>query len=684
VTPGSSINAYCYVYNQGSTLSSSSNVGYYLSTDANWDASDVYLGYYSGASLAASSSSYRSLSLTIPSTTAPGNYYILFYADYSGAVAESNETNNVSSSSITIQAPVIDLYIQSQSISPTTVAAGYSITASCYINNQGNATASSSNVGFYLSTDAVWDAGDTYLNYSAGGTLSANSSSYRSVTVGIPSGTTPGTYYILFYADYSNAVSESVETNNVVALAINVITPFTDLVIQNPSVSSVTIASGNSINATCYIYNQGNVTVNTSNVGYYLSTDAVWDASDVYLNFSSGSTLGAGSSSYRSVSVTIPSGTTTGSYYILFYADYSNVVAEDVETNNVSYVPITVAAPTVDLIIQGQTANPLTLSAGNSTSASCTIFNQGNSLASSSNVGFYLSTDATWDVGDTYLNYSPGASLNGGTSSARSVSLTIPSTAAPGNYYLLYYADYSNAVSENVETNNVAAVPITVQAPSIDLIIQNQSISPTTVVAGNSLSAYCYIYNQGNTLSNSSNVGYYLSTDAVWDASDVYLAYSAGSSLAAASNSYRSVSLTIPSGTAAGTYYILFYADYSNVVSETDETNNVASSLVTVVAPGVDLIIQSPTASPTTITAGNSTSVSCYMYNQGNVTSTTANVGYYLSTNTTWDASDVYLNYSTGTSLAASSSYYVSSVLAIPSGTAPGNYYILYYADYSN
>jgi len=683
LTAGSSVSVSCYVYNQGTTVAASSNVGYYLSTDAVWDAGDTYLNYSAGTSLAASTSSYRSITLTIPGATTPGSYYILYYADYSNAVPESIETNNVATVAINVSSPVIDLYIQNQSVSPTSVAAGGTVTASCYIYNQGNTSASSSNVGFYLSTDAIWDAGDTYLSSSSGGVLSASSSSYRSVSLSIPGGTTPGSYYILFYADYSNAVAENVETNNVVATAINVLTPLVDLTIQNQAASPVTVASGGTINASCYIYNQGNVSVSSSNVGYYLSTDAVWDAGDTYLSYSSGTTLAAGTSSSRSATLTIPPATTPGSYYILYYADYSNVVAENIETNNVSYIAITVATPTIDLIIQSQTASPLTVASGGSISASCYAYNQGNSSAATSNVGYYLSTDAVWDAGDTYLNYSSGSTLAAGTSSSRSATLTIPGGTTPGAYYILYYADYSNVVTENIETNNVNYVSITVAAPAIDLIIQSQTASPLTVAAGGSISASCYVYNQGNTSAATSNVGYYLSTDAVWDAGDTYLSYSSGSTLAAGTSSSRSASLIIPGGTTPGAYYILYYADYSNVVSESIETNNVVSVPINIVTPTIDLIIQSQSA-PSSAVAGNSISASCYIYNQGNASSVTSNVGYYLSTDAVWDAGDTYLNYSSGTALAASSSSYRSVTLTIPAGTTPGTYYILYYADYSN
>ena len=683
VAAGSSVSASCYIYNQGTNSASSSNVGYYLSTDAVWDAGDTYLNYSSGGTLSPSTSSYRSATVTIPGGTAPGSYYLLFYADYSNIVVENTETNNVASVLISVITPVIDLVTQSQSISPTTVASGTSFSAYCNIYNQGNSTASSSNVGFYLSADAVWDAGDTYLTYVSGTALAPLTSGSRNATLTIPGGTTPGTYYILFYADYSNVVVENVETNNVVSTSVNVVAPITDLVTQSQTSNPLVLPAGNTTSASCYIYNQGNVSVTTSNVGYYLSTDAVWDAGDTYLTYSAGGSLSPSTSSYRSATLTIPGGTAPGNYYILFYADYSNVVVETTETNNVSSVAITVVAPTVDLVIQGQTTNPISIAAGSTTSASCNIYNQGNSTATTSNVGYYLSTDALWDAGDVLLASSGGGALGASTSSFRSATLTVSVTTTPGAYYLLFYADNTNAVTETVESNNVSYVNITVVAPVVDLVIQSQTGSPLSIAAGATTSASCYVYNQGNSTAASSSVGYYLSTDAAWDGADVFLLSSPGGALGASSSSYRSGTLTIPGGTAVGAYYILFYADENHTVTESIETNNVASIPINVVAPTVDLIIQSQATSPTTVFAGNSTSASCYIYNQGNSSASSSNVGFYLSADAAWDAGDTYLGNSTGFTLTAATSSYRSASLTIPGGTTPGSYYLLFFADYS-
>ena len=683
-TSGGTVTSSCYIYNYGNSAAASSNVGYYLSTDSTWDVSDVYLNYSSGTALSAGSSAYKSLTLTIPASTSPGNYYILYFADYSGQVSETVETNNVSSLPISISASMIDLTIVNNYLSSTTVAQGGTFNANCYILNQGNTGVSSSNVGFYLSTDSLWDANDTYLNNQSGTTLAANSLSSRARSLTIPTGTAPGNYFILYFADYSNMISENIETNNVVSSTISVVLPAIDLSILSPSANPSTVIAGNSLTAVSTIFNSGNTSTTSSNIGYYLSADSVFDPSDTYLSYSSGTTLNAGIGASKSLSITIPSSTIPGNYYVLFFADYSYMVVESNENNNVKFVSVTVAAPVIDLFIQTPSLNLNSTVPGGSVTGSCYIYNQGNASAVSSNVGYYLSNDTVWNSGDVYLNYSTGGTLAANTSGYKSITLTIPSSTTIGNYYILFFADYSNAVSESIETNNVNFVSITVANPFVDLVISSTTLTPSSLVAGASVSLTSYILNQGNSSSSSSNVGYYLSTDTIWDVSDTYLSYSTGTTLAAGASSYKSSTPTIPTGTTPGNYYILYYADYSGNVSESIETNNVSYKPITVLAPNVDLIIQTPSTSPTNVAAGGTTTATCYIYNQGTTPASISSVGFYLSVNTVWDGSDVFLNYQSGTTLAAGSSAYRSGTLTIPTSTTPGTYYILYYADYLN
>lgn len=516
-----------------------------------------------------------------------------------------------------------DLAVQGASLSPLSIVAGGNVTANCTIYNLSGATASTSNVGYYLSTDATLDASDQLLGNSQGFALAVGQSSYRYGYLVVPTGTAPGNYYVLFAADYLNQVSESNENNNVSAVSITVIPPSIDLTIIQPTVNPLNTAAGNPINMGCYILNQGNATAASSSVGFYFSTDATLDAADQLLTSQYGAQLSPPYSSSRYGTAAVPLNTAPGTYYILFVADYQNQVGETNETNNVSAVSFTVSPPGVDLVIQQEQLYPSTTVAGNTVQLSCSVFNQGNIQASGSTAGFYLSTNQTLDASDVLLSTVTGTVLPANQSSSRYANPVIPAGTAAGNYYILFVADPLNAVTESIETNNVRSLPLTLLAPTLDLQVQSVYLTPTSVAPGSITSASCYLYNQGNALASPATIGYYLSTNQTLDANDVLLGNTTGT-LSGVNYASRYANLTVPAGTAVGSYYVLFVADYLNQLTETNENNNLATAPLQVVAPGIDLTITQPYVSPFSTAPGNTISTSCYIQNLGNAPAATS------------------------------------------------------------
>ena len=602
---GNPVTLSCSIYNIGAGVATSSNVGYYFSTDATLDATDVLLGNSTGYALSPGSSNYRSITATIPATTAPGNYYILFAGDYLNQVSESNENNNVASVNVTVTPPSVDLTILQPSVTPTSTAVGTPIYMSCYILNTGNAVATSSSVGFYISTNTTLDASDVLLTSQYGGPLTTTYSSSRFGTAAIPTGLTPGAYYILFVADYQGQVMETNETNNVASVAITVAPPGVDLIVQQPSLYYTSTVAGGTVQASASILNQGNVTATSSTMGFYLSTNNTLDASDVLLSTVTGGTLAANISSYRSANLLVPVGTAAGSYYVLFVADPANVVTETNETNNVSSVALTVIAPTVDLSVTYPYLSLTTVAAGASTSASCYLNNLGNAVASPANVGFYLSTDNVFSANDVLVGSQANTSLYGGGYLNIYSTIMVPIGTTSGTYYVLFVADPANLVAETNENNNVASITIQVVAPGIDLQISQVFMNLTSVAPGTSVGVTSYIYNAGNTSSPSSNVGYYLSTNATLDASDVLMNSTIGGLLGAYQSFTSYSSVTIPTGTAAGNYYLLAVADPLNAVMETNETNNVGYYQFTVTGPFTGTIV--PYTGSNTVTTCSTT-----------------------------------------------------------------------------
>lgn len=807
VVPGNSLSVNCTIYNLSGATAQSSSVGYYLSSDAALSSNDVLLGNSVGSILGNHQSSYRSATLPVPASTLPGNYYLLFAADYLSAVNESNENNNVASISVNVVPPSTDLVVQQTSVNTPNTAPGNSLSLSCTIANHGNATANFSSVGYYLSTDITLDASDQLLTSSFGGQLTPGYNQYRSATTNVPTSVTPGNYYILFAADYQNVVSESNETNNVVAVSITVSAPSIDLVVQDAQIGQSSVLPGSFISASAYILNQGNTTANTSNTGVYLSTDATLSSNDQLLVGSGVSQLTTNQGSTIYPQFTVPSTITAGTYYVLFVADHSNAVTETNETNNVRSVIITVLSPTVDLTIQQPYLNSGSAVPGGSVTTNSYVYNQGNSNVASSSVGYYLSADNALSSNDIFVGSTVGGFITGNSSNYRSGSINIPASTAIGTYYVLFVVDYQNLVTEANETNNTTSTTLNIVAPGVDLFLSQPSTSPTSAGAGVPFNAFVTISNLGNSATQSSNVGYYLSADNVLSASDVLLGAANGGYLAANDYSSRTVNLLIPTGTTPGNYYIIFVADHTALVSETNENNNAAALPFAVSAPfnGVmvpysgtatittcsttvydhggtstynngaygtlvinpgtagskiqlvfnsfavetccdrltiydgpdtsspiigayvtnpgiitatsssgaltlqfttdfsvvdsgfeaavscivpaalpDLVPVLSASNPNSAMAGNALTLFSSIRNQGSVTATSSTLSYYLSSNTTLDASDTALGSVTGGTLSPGQSATRNGQVTIPTSLLTGYYYLLYVADPQN
>ena len=142
-------------------------------------------------------------------------------------------------------------------------------------------------------------------------------------------------------------------------------------------------------------------------------------------------------------------------------------------------------------------------------------------------------------------------------------------------------------VSDPNANNNPVSVQITQAGASPDppdLVIQSPGVSPNMLNPGESLTASCTIVNQGGSIADASTIKYYLSSDSQYDTGDTYLGSGSIDSISSGWNVSPNRSLTIPSGTALGRWYIVFKADANNTVNESNEFNNTASIQISVIS----------------------------------------------------------------------------------------------------
>lgn len=139
----------------------------------------------------------------------------------------------------------------------------------------------------------------------------------------------------------------------------------------------------------------------------------------------------------------------------------------------------------------------------------------------------------------------------------------------------------------NLERTNPLDPDVNVFLP--DLIVQNITVNPSQVSKGNVIYVSFELKNRGNATADYplwqfDGLYYYLSSNNKFDGSDIELGTSDISDIYAGSlQTINDKTLTIPSGTIPGNYYILIYADKEGDIKESDESNNVGYFLIEVV-----------------------------------------------------------------------------------------------------
>ena len=209
-------------------------------------------------------------------------------------------------------------------------------------NNQSAVTIPESTTAFYLSTDFAYNpSSDVLLGSRTVPSLQPSGTSTASTPVVIPSGTAPGTYYVIGVADANNVVIENTETNNTRNSGSVKIGPDLIVALVNAPASA---AAGTSITASDTTTNQGAGAAQPSSTSFYLSSNAVLDGADLRLASSAVPSLGPNVSNTGSVTLVIPASTSAGTWYIIAKSDGDDVLPESTENNNTRGKSITITA----------------------------------------------------------------------------------------------------------------------------------------------------------------------------------------------------------------------------------------------------------------------------------------------------------------------------------------------------
>ena len=421
--------------------------------------------------------------------------------------------------------------------------------------------------------------------------------------------------------------------------------------------------------------NQGTGPSLPSRTGFYLSTNTVLDASDVFLGSRPVPVLGPATTDVLTTTLHLPPAATAGTHFIFAKADWDSAVEEGVETNNVKASGVIKIGP--DLIISAFVAQA-SAAAGDTFNVSDTTKNQGGGSADASTTRFYLSANTLLDTSDVSLGSRSVLPLVAGASDAVSTPLTLPAGTAAGTYYVIAQVDAVSTVPETVESNNNRASSTVKVGP--DLRVTAIS-APSSAAAGATITVTDTTKNQGAGSAATSSTGFYLSTDPSIGPTDVFLGSRAVGELGSGGTATASVVLQIPADTAPGSYYVIGRADWNTIVAETAENNNDRASGP--VKSGGDLVLAAQSASGTGRPNGPIT-VTDTTKNQGVVPVPESATGFYLSLNSAYNPTvDVFLGSRVVGSLGPSETSTASTQLVIPPGTASGTYYVIGVADWN-
>ena len=538
----------------------------------------------------------------------PSTGYVYLFRAGDAAGNWSTLSSGVAASTPAAATTNVDLVMSALSASPTSnVTPGASLTFVDTVKNQGAGamTASRSYIFFYLSADSAITATDTLIGYRLVNTaLNAASSSSATTTAQLPATLTNGaTYYLGAIADALNQQPESNEGNNatiaVSAIPITITTPAVDLVMTAVGATPTTVVPGGSLTLDGTIKNQGAaaMTVSSTTVGYYLSVDSAITTADTLLGSQQVDVaIAAGASStLPSMTVSLPAAVGSGSYFLGAIADSLGQQPESNETNNTtsgaSAIPITVSAQAADLVITAVSGTPSSMVVGSSFTVTNTVANAGSTATTASRtyVGFYLSLSSAavsaiqptdTRIGFRLVNTILTASGTSAASSVGSTVVTIPTSMASGVYYIRAMADVLQQQGEFDETNNILTntSQITITIPDVDLTVSAVSAVTTTAARGSSFTVSDTEAKTGTSamLASTHYVFYYLSTDKTITTADTRIAYRAISPALGTGprSSSGTVTATVPTTLAAGTYYFGAIADALNQQPETLENNN--------------------------------------------------------------------------------------------------------------
>ncbi|MAE60216.1 MAG: hypothetical protein CMJ49_02550 [Planctomycetaceae bacterium] len=324
-----------------------------------------------------------------------------------------------------------------------------------------------------------------------------------------------------------------------------------------------------------------------------------------------------------------------------------------------------------------QTVDPLAAAQfGDQIDVTYSVINSGTDPAQNTWVDrIFLSTDNVLDVSDTELATVPQNAgqlgpLNDGDSYNRTESVTLPLdlNSADGVYFIIVETDADLQQAESNETNNTNVQPINLTVPPLPDLVVTNIVAPTQSDSGEDVQIQWTITNQGTgDFAGTFEDRLWLSTNNSLGGDQFFGDFSFTGTINAGDSIVRVQNITLPL-TQSGDRWVIIQTDVDNVVFEggPGEANNTTIDDVQIdvsLAPFPNLVVTSVTPPPAA-DSGQTVLVEWTVQNQG-LGDTTTPTWYdrvYLSVDTQFDGSDIFLGQTTNPSFLAAGDSYLNSL----------------------
>ncbi len=476
---------------------------------------------------------------------------IKFEVDGGGALNESNESNNTVSKNIRLLE--YDLAVTSVTVDKNTFTTRDKVKITVTVTNYSNVAVGDSKLYFY-DRKAAKIGGVNVTSISSGG-----SKKYTYTVSG--SKFAAGNNKIIVKADATSKFQEINEKNNRVEYAVTVKKAIADLAVTSVTMDKSTFTTKDKVKVTIKVTNKGTIAAAASKLYLYNRKGTKIGGLNV-------SSISAGGTKTYTYTVS-GSKFAVGSNKIIVKADATNLITESNSGNNRVEKAVTVKKPIADLAVTSVTLDKSTFTTKDKVKVTVKITNKGTITAAASKLYFYDRKAAK--IGGVNVS-----SLAAGASKTYTYTVS-GSKFAVGSNKIIVKADATNLITESNSGNNRVEKAVTVKKAIADLAVTSVTLDKSTFSTKDNVKITVKITNKGTITAAASKLYFYDRKAAKIGGVNV-------SSLAAGAS--KTYTYTVSgSKFAVGSNKIIVKADATNLITESNSSNNRVEKAVTVTKP---------------------------------------------------------------------------------------------------